>query len=79
MNNFDNTIKEIDFVINGAATSSRNIESQTIVCRDNAADWCKTAVVVTDCVGAQLLWSDPATWVTVEKPNGTIPKEGEDV
>ncbi len=52
MNNFDKTIKEIDFVINGAATSSRNIESQTIVCRDNAADWCKTAVVVTDCVGA---------------------------
>lgn len=79
MNNFDNTKKEIDFIINGGAASSRTIESQAVICRDNAADWCKTAVVVADCVGAQLLWSDPATWVTVEKPNGTIPKEGEDV
>jgi hypothetical protein len=26
-----------------------------------------------------LLWSDPATWITVENPNGTIPKEGEAV
>ena len=52
MNNFDKSKNEIDFVINGAAASSRNIESSVVFCRDNAAEWCKTAVIVTDCVGA---------------------------
>jgi len=79
MNNFDKTKKEIDFVINGAAGSSRKIESKSVTCRANEADWCKTLVVVTECVGDSKLWSDPTTWITAANPNGTIPKEGEDV
>ena len=39
-NVWDNTKKEIDFVINGALGSSKNIESKTTVCRDNKASWC---------------------------------------
>lgn len=79
MNNFDATKKEIDFVINAAVGSSRKVESQTVTCRANNADWCKTLVVVTECVGESKLWSDPNTWITIANPNGTIPKAGEDV
>ena len=78
MNTFDNTKKEIDFVINGHADSSRTIESDTVACRTNDADWCKTLVVVTECTGAQLLWSDVATWAAADG-SGSLPIAGQDV
>ena len=80
MNALDTTKKEFNFVINGAATSSRTLEMQAIKCRQNEAVWCVTApTITTECTGTVQLWSDPEAWKTVANPSGTLPAEGQDV
>ena len=39
-NTWDSTNKEINIVINGKTGSSKQIESKSVVCRENKAAWC---------------------------------------
>ena len=74
MNSLDTTIKEVSFVINGAANSSKNLVAQAAACRELEASWCIESVVVTsECTGTPLVWTDPATW------GGSVPTAGQDV
>lgn len=74
MNKFDPLIKELDFVVNGRDTSSRQVEAQTTRCRYFEAEWCVAATVVAECTGDPMLWSATTTW-----PSGVLPVEGESV
>jgi len=85
MNSLDTTKNEFNFVINGAATSSRTLEMQTVKCRQNEAYWCSTnatigfGTMITECTGTLQVWNDPEAWKTVDNPSGTLPAEGQDV
>jgi hypothetical protein len=74
MSSFNNVTKEIDFVINGKASSSKRIEGRTTRCRYYTASWCVVPTVATACTGPTHLWSDPTTW-----PTGKVPAAGDDV
>lgn len=74
MNAFDMTTKELDFVVNGKLTSSKQVEFQTTKCRYFEAAWCVAATVVTECTGTPMLWSDTTTW-----PTGVLPADGDSV
>lgn len=61
-------------MINGAASSSKLLEAQSVKCRQNEATWCLAAITVTsECTGTPEIWSDPATW------GGSLPVDGADV
>ena len=77
-NTVDNeTKKEIDFVINGKAASSKTLEVDGIRCRDGTSSWCTTAPVIVECTGEQKLWSEAASWAIAEGEASSVPKEGE--
>lgn len=75
LNKFDQTTKELDFVINGAGPS-KFIEADSTRCRYYEATWCIAATVAVECTGTPLLWSDPATWTQFGMP---FPAAGADV
>jgi hypothetical protein len=74
MSMFNKDLKELDFVINGKAASSRILEGQTTRCRYNNSPWCVAPVTNVACTGTTKLWSSASTW-----PNNKVPAAGDDV
>jgi hypothetical protein len=71
------TKKEMDFVINGKAASSKTLEVDGVRCRDGTSSWCTTAPVIVECTGEQKLWSAAASWAVKEGEASSVPKAGE--
>jgi len=78
-NFLDKVKKEINFVINGKAESSKTIQANSVKCRLNEASWCTVAAAAVECTGTPKNWSDPATWITTTNPGGGVPTAGQDV
>ena len=80
-NNWDNDIKEMNFIVNAHSGSSSTMKSNTVVCREKVAPWCIVPVVVVPgtCTGTPLLWSKAETWITADNPLGGVPQAGQDV